>query len=283
MLEVQRLTNEASVDQVVATIERDGGVIIEDFLPMEIIDEIKADLLPLLNQRGAGRDDFVGFQTRRMSALFAKTRRMEDVVTHPLFLGAAEALLNRPVSYWSGESRFEMRPGIRVSVAQLIQIAPGEKAQQVHRDHWATLWRVPAYDRHVRLQIMIAISDFTAENGGTLVLPGSHIWDDETVPDPAQLQPTVMKAGSAIMFVGSTYHAGGANTTSDEYRTGLTVAIDSAAVRQEENMYLSLSPEVVKSYPDQIRKLLGWNRAEDTLMGWIEIDGELVDPARLLA
>ena len=85
------------------------------------------------------------------------------------------------------------------------------------------------------------------------------------------------------MFVGSTYHAGGANTTSDEYRTGLTVAIDSAAVRQEENMYLSLSPEVVKSYPDQIRKLLGWNRAEDTLMGWIEIDGELVDPARLLA
>lgn len=282
MTDVQRLTNVASVDEVVATIERDGGVIIEDFLPAAIIDEIKADLLPLLQQRGAGRDDFAGFQTRRMSALFAKTRRMADVVTHPLFLGAAEALLNRPVSYWSGENRFEMRPGIRVSVTQLIQIAPGEKAQQIHRDHWATLWRVPAYGRHVRLQIMIAISDFTAENGGTLVLPGSHTWDDETVPDPALLQPTVMKSGSAILFVGSTYHAGGANLTSDEYRTGLTVAIDSAALRQEENMYLALSPEVVASYPDQIRKLLGWTRAEDTLMGWVEIDGEMADPARLL-
>ena len=283
MPNVERLTNAASVDQVVATIERDGGVIIEDFLPAAIVDEIKADLLPLLDQRGVGRDKFAGLRTRRMSALFAKTRRIADVVTHPIFLGAAEALLNRPVSYWSGENRFEMRPGIRVSVAQLIQIAPGEKAQQVHRDHWATLWRVPDYGRHVRLQIMIAISDFTAENGGTLVLPGSHTWDDATVPDPAMLQPTVMKSGSAILFVGSTYHAGGANMTSDEYRTGLTVAIDSAALRQEENMYLSLSPEVVKSYPVQIRKLLGWTRAEDTLMGWVEIDGEMADPSRLLA
>jgi ectoine hydroxylase-related dioxygenase (phytanoyl-CoA dioxygenase family) len=283
MSDIQRVTNAASLDDVVAIIESDGGVIVEDFLSADVLEEIKADLLPLLDRRGAGQDDFTGFKTRRMSALFAKTRRMADIVTHPLFLGAAEALINRPVAYWSGENRFEMRPGVRVSVAQLIQIAPGETAQMMHRDHWASLWRVPAYGRHVRLQVMIAISDFTAENGGTLVLPGSHVWDDETVPDPAQMQPTVMRAGSAILFLGSTYHAGGANRTADEYRTGLTVAIDSAAVRQEENMYLSLSPEVVKSYPDEIRKLLGWTRAEDTLMGWVEIDGELTDPARLLA
>jgi Phytanoyl-CoA dioxygenase (PhyH) len=282
MTELQRITNAASLEDVVTIIERDGGVMIEDFLPSMVIDEIKSDLLPLLDQRGVGGDDFSGFRTRRMSALFAKTRRMADVVLHPLFLGAAEALINRPVSYWSGDNRFEMRPGIRISATQLIQIAPGETAQQVHRDQWATLWRTPAYGRHARLQVMLAISDFTAENGGTLVLPGSHVWDDEVVPDLAQLRPTVMRSGSAILFLGSTYHAGGANMTADQYRTGLTVAIDSAALRQEENMYLSLSPEVVKSYPDQIRKLLGWTRAEDTLMGWVELGGEMVDPIRLL-
>lgn len=283
MADVQRFKNSAETSEVVAILERDGSAIIEDFLPTDVIEEIKSDLFPLLEQRGKGQDDFAGFQTRRMSALFAKTRRMADIVTHPLFHDSAEALINRPISFWSGESAFEVRPGIRIAATQLIQIAPGEKAQTIHRDHWACMWRVPQYERHVRLQIMIAISDFTAENGGTLVVPGSHTWEDTRVPQPGEEIPTIMKSGSALLFVGSTYHAGGANQTTDQYRTGLTVAIDAATVRQEENMYLALSPAVVRSYPEQIQRLLGWSCSEDTHMGWVEINGEMADPIRTLA
>lgn len=282
MSQVTRLQNDEDLSEVVATIERDGGVIIEDFLSADVLEDIKSDLLPLLDARNAGGDDFSGFRTKRMSALFAKTRRAADIVTHPLFLGAAEALIDQPVSFLSGEHAFEIRPGVRVSATQLIQIAPGETAQNFHRDHWAFLWRTPAYGRHVRLQIMIAISEFTAKNGGTLVIPGSHKWDDTRVPDPSEAVPTVMRPGSALLFVGSTYHAGGTNATEDEYRTGLTIAIDTAVARQEENMYLALSPEVVKSYPEQVQRLLGWSYIDETHLGWVEIDGEMADPIRML-
>lgn len=283
MADLERLSVDSSAEEVVRVIERDGGVIIENFLPPEIIEEIKADLLPRLGDSNPGADDFCGFKTRRMSALFAKTRRVADIVTHPLFLGPAEALINRPVQYMSGEDQLEIRPGIRIGATQLIQIAPGETAQNLHRDQWAMLWRTPQYARHVRLQIMLAINDFTEENGGTLVIPGSHVWDDTRVPKKSEAIATVMKSGSALLFIGSTYHAGGDNQTTDEYRTGLTIAIDAATSRQEENMYLALSPDVVKSYPIQIQRLLGWSYIDETHMGWVEIDGEMADPIRLLA
>jgi hypothetical protein len=60
------------------------------------------------------------------------------------------------------------------------------------------------------------------------------------------------------------------------------MGLDSAAVRHEENMYLALSPEVVRSYPEQIQRLLGWSYMPDTYMGWVEIDGEMADPIRML-
>jgi ectoine hydroxylase-related dioxygenase (phytanoyl-CoA dioxygenase family) len=125
------------------------------------------------------------------------------------------------------------------------------------------------------------MSDFTAENGGTLVIPGSHLWDDERKPDMSETIPTVMKAGSALIFLGSTFHAGGANTTTGEYRTAASIALDAANMRQEENMYLSLSSDLVASYPEQIQRLLGWS-AGTNHMGWVEIDGQMVDPIHLL-
>ena len=142
-------------------IERDGGVIVEDFLAPAIIAELKADLLPKLEACSAGRDDFSGFRTRRMSALFAKSRRVADVVIHPLFLGAAEHFINSPIVYGSGEHARSIRPGLRIGGTQMIQIGPNEGAQPLHRDHWAMLWRYPDYGRQVRVQIMLAVSDFT--------------------------------------------------------------------------------------------------------------------------
>lgn len=282
MVDLTRLPPDATVDTVIEVIERDGGVIIEDFLSQEVMEEIKADLLPKLEKVSGGDDDFLGFKTRRMSALFAKTRRMADILTHPLYLQPAERIVNKPISYWSGDFRHEVSPGIRVGATQLIQIGPGEGAQILHRDDWAFMWRHPLYGREARLQIMLAVSDFKAENGGTLVIPGSHKWDDERVPDISEAISTEMKSGSALLFVGSLYHGGGTNQTTDEYRTGLTMTLDAANVRQEENMYLSLSPDVVASYPEEVQRLLGWASHKDFKMGWVEVNGHFADPIELL-
>ena len=278
-----KLANTSTVDEVVAAVERDGGVIVEGFLAPDVLEEIKSDLMPRMNSKPLGDNEFTGFQTRRMSALFAYTRWMADIATHPLYLPAAERIINKPVHYGSGESRFEMSPGIRIGATQLIQIGPGQPAQMLHRDDWAFLWRHPAHDRREgRLQIMVAISDFTRENGGTLVVPGSHLWDDERLPEPEIAVPTVMKAGSALIFLGSVFHGGGANKTKGEFRTGLSMGFDAANVRQEENLYLALPREVVASYPEQIQRLLGWSSNATNAMGWVEIDGRLADPIELL-
>ena len=61
----------------------------------------------------------------------------------------------------------------------------------------------------------------------------------------------------------------------------LTLTLDAANVRQEENPYLSLDPELVASYPEEIQRLLGWSMFGSAL-GWVEIDGVLSDPQVLL-
>jgi ectoine hydroxylase-related dioxygenase (phytanoyl-CoA dioxygenase family) len=89
-----------------------------------------------------------------------------------------------------------------------------------------------------------------------------------------------MKAGSALIWLGSVYHGGGANRTA-EPRTGVSIGLDAAYLRQEENMYLALAPDVVASYPENIQRLLGWSAGRNA-MGWVEIDGQLADPINLL-
>ena len=279
---VVAVPNTSNADEIVAIMMRDGGVIIEDFLTREVLNSLRTELFPILDATPhAVDDDFLGKKTRRLSRLFARSPTMAEVATNPLYYDAARAILCKPVHVWLGADRTEMVPELRIGMAQAIQIWPGETAQPLHRDDNVFLWRHPTNGREARVQIMIAITDFTPENGGTLVVPGSHLWDDERMPENHEAVPTEMKAGSALIFLGSTYHAGGANQ-SDAPRTGLTMALDAAHLRQEENMYLTLSPEVVASYPEPMQRLLGWSAGRN-FMGWIEADGQLRDPIELVS
>ncbi len=267
----------ASVDDVIAALEHDGGAVVEGFLAPETLAGLRTDLIPRLERQSTGRDGFSGYSTRRLSALFAHTRHMAEIATHPLYLPAARHFVGKP-RMAMGKPR---AVDVRIGVTQAIQIGPGQAAQPLHRDDAVFLWPHPTNGREGRVQIFCALSDFTAENGGTLVVPGSHTWDDERRPDPSAAIPTVMPAGSALIFLGSTYHAGGANVTESEWRTAAGLALDASNVRQEENMYLALKPEVVASYPEEIQRLLGWS-AGAHFMGWVEVDGQMIDPIHLL-
>lgn len=268
------------IAEVIDVLERDGGLVIENFLSPATIDGLKDDLLPLIEQQATGKDEFFGLQTRRMSGLFAKSRHCADVVTNPLFLPAARHFVCKPFKRWSGAEKIEMRCDLQVGVGQVIQIGPGQGGQSLHRDDAAFFWN-RSYGREVRLQIMVALTDFTAENGGTMVIPGSHHWNDERQPDPKDAIATEMRKGSALLFLGGVYHGGGTNRTASEWRTGLTFALDASFIRQEENHYLSLRPEEVAAYPEEIQRLLGWSMSGRSL-GWVEIDGVQTDPNELL-
>ncbi len=279
---VVAVPNTSSVDEIVQIMMRDGGVIIENFISDDVLNILRSDLGPILDDTPhAAEDTFLGTKTRRLSRLFSRSRAIADVATNPLYLGAARAILCHPVHVWLGTDRTEIIPDLRIGMAQAIQIWPGQTAQPLHRDDNVFLWRHPTHGREARVQLMLAITDFTQANGGTLVVPGSHLWDDERMPEKDEALPTTMKAGSALIFLGSTYHAGGTNL-SDAPRTGLTMALDAAHLRQEENMYLTLAPDVVASYPEEIQRLLGWSVGRN-FMGWIEVDGQLIDPIELVS
>lgn len=276
-----RLEGNTTVEKVVEIIRRDGGVIVADFLSGDLLAKLRAELDQVLNETSPGIDPhFSGTATRRASRLLARCEHASDVALNPLFLGAAKAILETPIPVWVGSDRVEVSPNIQLGVTQAIQIGPGETAQPLHRDDATCLWRHPDFGREARLQIMIAITDFTSENGGTMVIPGSHKWDDERMPTVDEAIPTEMKAGSALLWLGSTYHGGGENRTNTA-RIGFTMAYDVGFVRSEENHFLSLPLEKVRSLPEELQELIGW-RCSETLQGWVEIGGQMHDPKVLL-
>ena len=127
---------------------------------------------------------------------------------------------------------------------------------------------------------MVAVTDFTAENGGTMVVPGSHTWGDDRGPRVDEAIPTEMSAGSALIWVGGTFHGGGTNT-SDSSRIGLTIGLDLGYLRQEENNFLTYSPEVVKGFDEDIQALLGWSTCPPGT-GFVAHEGMMADPIFLL-
>lgn len=275
------LPNSATVEETIEVIERDGGVVIEGLFTDEIISGLLNDLAPALDGVEFGEEAFfAGTRTRRAGAIFGRTNHIIDVAMNPLYLGVAQRILQQPIDVWFGTERTTVTPEIQIGVTQAIQIAPGQGAQPLHRDDTSFLWRHPSYGREARVQIMVALSDFTADNGGTLVIPGSHRWDDERMPTMEEAVSTEMSRGSALIWIGSTYHGGG-NNSSDQPRTGLTMGYDLSNLRQEENQFLSVPLERVRELPADVQRMLGWSSGEN-FMGWVEVGGQMVDPHRLL-
>ncbi|MBD1588850.1 phytanoyl-CoA dioxygenase family protein [Pseudomonas sp. C2L12B] len=271
------LPGTASVEEVVQVIERDGGVVIADFLDSALLHKLQGEVENALTESSFGQEDgFVGTSTRRASRLFARTKSIVDVASHPLFVGAARHILQKPVGVWFGEELKPVTPMIQVGMTQAIQVHPGQGKQPLHRDDTVFLWRHPEFGREARLQIMVAVTDFTEANGATRVIPGSHLWDDLRPPKQSESVPAEMRAGSAALFVGSLYHGAGMND-SDAPRTGVTMSFDLGHLRQEENQYLSVPINTLKILPEEVQRWLGWETGE-TFIGYVEKNGKMTSP-----
>jgi ectoine hydroxylase-related dioxygenase (phytanoyl-CoA dioxygenase family) len=265
------LPNTATLEEVVAVLERDGCVIVRELLDNATVGALKAELAPYLQKTRCGggssdsaggfaetrTDAFLGFQTKRSSSLVAKSRTYTSLVTHPLMLAVCDAILGpHCVKY-------------QVSATQAIQIGPGEAAQPFHRDD--ALYPVP---HPLAYQFLIssiwAMTDFTAANGATRVVPGSHQWNDERVPQDDEVVAAEMPRGSVVLYLGSTLHGGGPNST-DGYRLGVYLGYSLGWLRQEENQYLVVPPEVARTLPERVQRLIGY-QLHGPFLGWVELE-----------
>ncbi|PRY08824.1 phytanoyl-CoA dioxygenase family protein [Kineococcus rhizosphaerae] len=268
MAELTTLPGSATVDDVVEVLERDGGVIVADLISPEVMDKIWNELSPYLEATPGGSGEFVGRQTRRTSGIMGKSPSSAALLTEPHLLGAAEKLLRSTTRYFVGDEHHESEGSVQLSATQAIYIGPGQKAQALHRDDMVHHRTHPGPESQV--QTLYAGTNYTAANGATMVVPGSHRWDDDRRPDPSEAVPAEMTRGSGLIHLGSVFHGGGTNITTAESRLAISVSICRGYLRQEENQFLAVPAEVAQSYPEQVQRLLGWN-VNIPFCGWFEM------------
>lgn len=242
MPEIARLSNDA--DAVAATLLDQGGVIVENAISCDVMDQVLSDFTaPFAEQGHKFSNDFNGYKTRRLSGILGLSRTAVDSLAHPLVIGVADRVLKRHcVTY-------------RIGSSTAIEIHPGEKAQTLHRDDDFYPIRIPGVE--FQFSAMFALTDFTRANGATRVVPGSQDLRKISGITDDQITQATMPRGSVLFYLGSTVHAGGANQSSAP-RTGLITTYSLGWLRQEENHYLTIPREVAESYPDPIRRLIGY-------------------------
>ena len=90
------------------------------------------------------------------------------------------------------------------------------------------------------------------------MVPGSHLWEAGREPKPEEILQAEMPAGSALFYLGSALHGGGANTTKDVPRRGMFLGFVVGWLRTEENSFLTVPIEDVKTMPVRVQELLGY-------------------------
>jgi ectoine hydroxylase-related dioxygenase (phytanoyl-CoA dioxygenase family) len=124
---------------------------------------------------------------------------------------------------------------------------------------------MPSPHPELLLSSMTALSDFTIENGATMVVPDSD--QGSTAPTSEggdAVVHAVMPAGSTVIYLGSTLHAAGSNTTADQWRIGLHLSYTLGWLRTEENNYLGCPPAVAAALPQRSQEVIGY-RIHNTL------------------
>lgn len=240
----------------------DGFSVIENALPETVMDAVRSELEPYLQQQKMGRNNFEGEHSERVYALLAKSPSMAHLIEHPMILDIVDALLPR---------------NYLLSAALAIKVHPGETPQPFHIDDAAGGLNIPRPRQAFGVSTIWAFDDFTEHNGATEVVPGSHNWPDDREPREEEIYKVTMPRGSVVVFLGTLLHRGGANR-SDAPRLGITPQYCAPGLRQIENMVLAVPPDIAGRYSPRIQNMLGYSVIDPGFMGYV--DGQ--HPLRLI-
>lgn len=233
-----------TIDDHAARVADLGYTVVEDAIAPELLDALAASLdhLERVLGTGPGTNSFEGHRTVRVYNLLAHDSVWQQVPVHEHVLPIVERVLD---------------PGCLVSSLSSIRIGPGETAQMIHADD--QLIPIPRPHPPVVCNSMWALTDFTAENGATRLVPGSHRADH--APDLATAYdsiPAEMPRGSVLIWDGALWHGGGANST-DADRIGIAMNYCAGYIRQQENQLLGIPRAVAATFPTRLRRLVGYS------------------------
>ena len=234
------VTTSVATAEALALLDRDGFVVLDRAVGPDVVARIRTELGPYLGDHGhLGRNDFEGFSTNRVYALLAKAPSVAELVEHSAVVAILDALL---------------LPNYLLSANLAINLLPGETAQSLHVDDG--FYPVPRPRPAIGVSAIWAIDEFTADNGATQVIPGSHRWGDEVPTEDVATVDVLMPAGSVVVFLGTLWHRGGANRSSSP-RLAITPQYCEPWARPQEQMVLSVGAAAAQ-YSERVRAMLGY-------------------------
>lgn len=254
MSAVVTLESTASLGEILGVMERDGAVIVANLLSNDLVQRLRNDLDTVTQNMHVGTrsgdpivEKFWGTYTKRFGRLAQRSPAFIEVLTHPLMTAISnELLLDNAVDWW-------------LNSAQMMVIGPGENAQVLHRDvnNWP-FFETPE-SPEVTVSWMLALGEFTKENGATNVVPGSHLWSDFSDRSCDHLvEHAEMAPGSGLLYAGRTLHGGGANTSVDNWRMGMHVSHVVGWLTPEEALPIANPWEIVGKFSPEVQRRLGW-------------------------
>jgi ectoine hydroxylase-related dioxygenase (phytanoyl-CoA dioxygenase family) len=244
-------------DDILQALREQGYAMIPDFLPSEQLKAVNGLYDDMLGSH-SGRNNFEGNRTERIYTLVARHKIFQDIAEDPRIMDLCDALF---------------MPNYLLTANQAIVISPGETPQPWHTDD--SFYPIPRPRPMVSLSTIVAVDAFTAENGGTEVIPGSHLWNDDQVTgdyftgdseaDPgfaSKLKglsvPVEMNAGTCLVFAGTLLHRGGANRGTGTRRAFSNQYCQPWA-RPQENFFLAIPAKEAAKMSPKMQSLLGYS------------------------
>lgn len=225
-----------------ALMER-GYAVLQGAAPVSLVEAIAADLGPRYEATPFCEGGFYGTRTKRFGRLLIRSPHVADLVMNPAILELAETALGN----WCER--------IQLNLAQAIELHPGALPQFPHRDQ--DMWQGALGVVEYLLNVMWPLTPFTAENGATVIWPGSH--GAEALVEEPKEAPIIAEAepGDAIVFLGSTLHGAGGNRSRD-VRRGIIVSYCLGWLKPYENQWLAYPPEIARTFSPDVAALAGY-------------------------
>lgn len=217
----------------------EGYVILPNLICDNLIERFSAYVRA--NSEHFGRNDFEGQKTKRIYSLITESRIFDEFIENETMLSLIRNFI--------GEK-------ILLSRSQAISIFPGEQRQKLHRDSMAFPAKAPSGPTGI--SVILALDDFEKENGGTVLVPGSHKWEQLRFPAEKEMVSAVMPKGSALLFVDDLYHCGGENISQNS-RSALFLHFTVPWMRQIDNILPYFPIEKAKNLPVAIQELIGYD------------------------
>lgn len=243
----------ALTDEQRRMLDEQGFLLLPGLLSTEAIQEVRARLEALWEEEGqdAGSENYIEAGARRLANLAGKGDLFRPLFAHPLVLAAA---------------RHVVGPDVRLSMLNARDALPGSGARQPFHADTDSGGKPDAKGYYACTAIWM-LDDFTAQNGATRLVPGSHHsgkLPKEGMADifGPHLEEVVVTGteGDVLVFNGHCWHAGGENRTR-KGRCALLAHYLRADIPRAENRQQCLSPEVTARMTQEELALLGVEEA----------------------